>query len=229
MKTFLRKHGVKIFFLGLFAVLILGYGNYFIHKGFGIGCTPDPPPVEVVVDSWTKPLQESGYKPITETKPANIPGDKLPPSVTPVLVADGTVQDSVEVSAVVVESPDGEHWIDIIVGGEHVEIEHVSWADSPVVVKDNDWSLLVEAAWVDGCDMGLGVAWEPLEVAGSRIGLQTTFDLNADLSDSPDWAAPALRVSRRYGAFSLGAGIGYRIGEGAGLHCGVDVGIAVGI
>lgn len=218
------KKYAKLLFTGFILLLaVIGYGRYFL-------CHPEiPPQPEVIVDTWSKPLQEIGYKPITETKPANIPGPKLPPSVTPVLVAEGTVQDSVAVSAVVVESLDGQHWIDIIVGGEHVEIDHVSWADSPRVEKDNDWSLLIECAHVDGPDMGLGLAWEPLEVMGGRVGLQATTDLNPDLRDSPDWVAPAARLSRRWGAVSLGAGVGYRFGEEAGLHCGVALGLAVGL
>jgi len=217
----------KYFIAALLIIFAIGLANYYLHKNFGIGCSPDPFP-EIVVDDWTDTLTDAGYKPIHDTKPANIPGDKPPQSATPVLVAEGTVQDSVEVSVVVVETPDNEHWIDIIVGGEHVEIDHVSWADEQVE-KDNDWSLLVEGARVDGVDFGLGVAWEPLEFAGARIGLQTTFDLNADLTDAPDWVTPAIRLSRRYGAFSIGAGIGYRIGESQGLHLGLSVGIAVGI
>jgi len=226
----IKKHAKLLFIALIILIALIGYLNYGLHKWFGIGCTPDPFPGEpvVVVDDWTDTLTDAGYKPIHDTKPANIPGDKPPQSATPVLVAEGTVQDSLPVSVVVVETPDNEHWIDIIVGGEHVEIDHVSWADDGAE-KDNDWSLIIAGTFDNGLDIGAGLAWEPLQIAGCRIGIETIVDVNRDILTRPDYITLSARVSRRYGAFSLAANAGYAVGEGQGFRCGVDLGIAVGL
>ena len=188
-----------------------------------------PMPDEVViVDDWSKPLNEGGYKPATVTKPDHIPGDKLPETVEAVLYAEGSTSEH-EVEISVVTSPDDVVWIKAVIDGDVVKWRKVEYMTQPKPTRNDNWSLLVASEWLNSPDIGLGIAYEPLQFQGARIGLQAVFDLNSDLTDSPDWITPALRISRRIGAFSVGGYCGYRIGEQQGLGLGVNVGIAIGI
>ena len=161
---FLRKYFLRIFFFAILAIFFTGLLNYMLHKTFGIGCQPEPMP-EVVVDDFTKPLQESGYKPATIEKPDLIQPDKFPESVTSTMYASGTVGESdIEVS--VVSTIDGQFWVKSVVDGNVAKWEKVQYWNEPKPAEDNDFSLLIECAMIDGADFGAGVAWEPLHFAG---------------------------------------------------------------
>lgn len=212
----------------LLAFFFVGLLNYFAYKKFGIGCQPDPPPV-VVVDDWTRPLAESGYKPATIEKPDFIHDDKFPESVESTLYASGTVADSVAVEVSVVTTPDDVTWIKAVYGGETVKWSKVQYWNEPKPVQSQDWSLILAGEWVDGIDVGFGVAWEPLTVRGAKIGLQAVCDINRDILASPDWLSVSGRISKQFGSFSPGLSCGYRIGQGQGLAVGISAGIGISL
>ena len=72
-----------------------------------------------------------------------------------------------------------------------------------------------------GTDFGAGVSWSPVRFAGAEIGPCVSVDM-------PDfgWTAAGVRISRRaHSTISAGAEVGYRIGERAGIHWGVSLGV----
>lgn len=222
------------FIIALVILLCLACLNYYLHSQFGIGCSSDPP--EVVVDTWTKPLTEAGWKPATDPKPAHDPGEKFPelgsivPDVgTAVLTATGTAQgDSIELT--MIQTIDGQKWLHGSLNGSQIDFGYFWYADTPVHDDRSDFSLLIESAWVgDGPDFGAGLAYEPLQFGPVHGGGFVTADINRDILTSPDWAAAGVRASVHAGPFSAGADVGYRLGEDAGLHWGASVGLTVGL
>ena len=229
MKAFFRKYAVRIFFFAIIALFFIGLLNYVLHKNFGLGCTPDPfPDTEVVVDDWSKPLQESGYKPATVTKPDFIPGDKFPESVEAVIYAEGSAgEDEVVIS--IVETPEGTVWVKAEINGNEVKWRKVEYAQMGKDIHDSDWSLLACGQFSDGIDFAAGCSYEPFQFLGARAGLSAIVDINRDIGTSPDWIAINARLSRRMGIFSVGADCGYSMGDRRGLAVGVSVGVALGI
>jgi len=224
------KHLKTAFIIALLVLLALSYLNYYLHKSFGIGCQPDPP--EVIVDNWSKPLTDAGWKPATDPKPTHDPGEKVPPEVeaySPVLTASGTVQgDSIELT--VLETIDGQKWLHGSLNGSQIDFGYFWYSETAWKDDASDFSLLIESAWVgEGPDFGCGVAWQPLQVGPVHGGLFLTADVNRDILTAPDWAAAGGRASVHAGPFSVGGDIGYRIGEDAGLHWGASAGLTVGI
>ena len=185
------KQAKWIFFTVLILFLILSYGYFFL-------CNNGESMVDqqIVVDTWTKPLLASGYKPAIIQKPAGIPGDKQPPAGEPVLWASGTIQDSVTVEILAVETIDGKKWLTGWVGDEKVRFQQVEWSPDEVAICDNNWSVLIAEEWISGADTGVGLAYEPWTVAGARVGLQAVVDVNPDLTDAPDWISTGARISR---------------------------------
>ena len=221
----------KLIFIGIIILfVIVAYLNFFVFNKWGIGCQPEPwPEPEVIVNDWEKPLTESGYKPATVEKPEYIGEDKFPETVESVLYAGGTVQDSVDVQVSVVETPDGDVWVKAEVDGEEVKFTKIQYSQIRKPDRGHNWSLIVAGEWVDGADAGIGIAWEPLSYRGAYFGLQAVCDVNADLRDSPDWGSLSARVSRRFGAVSVGGYSGYRFGESQGLAIGIDCGVVLGL
>lgn len=216
------KHAKLIFFGIIILLAIIGYSRYFLCD------MPPPPNPQVIVDSWSKPLIDSGYKPAAFTKPDHITGDKLPETVEAVLYAEGTVDDG-ELIVSIVETPDDTVWLKATYNGEDVKFRKVEYSTQPKPTRNDNWSLILASEWIDSPDIGIGICYSPFEYRGARFGLQAVFDLNSDLTDSPDWITPAVRISRRFGAFSVGGYCGYRIGEQQGLGMGVSLGVAIGI
>jgi hypothetical protein len=190
----------------------------------------------VIPDTWSKPLQERGYREAENRKPDNIPDGKEPPAGEPVLHGTGTVEysgDTLQVEMVGVGAPDGSRWLTGYLKGpdgidRQIMFDRLDWW-IPEHDDRSDFSLIAECAFINGPDMGVGLAWEPLEFYGVNAGLAGTIDLNRDLLDSPDWAALSARLSRSFGPISAGGHLGYRIGEERGLHTGVALGVAVGL
>jgi len=233
--NFIRKWW-KLLFLGAIILLVVfAYINYFSWIKWGIGCQPDPQP-EVIVDTWTKPLTDAGWKPATDPKPEHDPGEKFPelgaivPDVgTAVLTASGTTDgDSIELT--VIETIDGSKWLHGSLNGSQVDFGYFWYADTPQHNGRSDFSLLIESAWVgDGPDFGAGLAWEPVQLGPVHGGLFASADVNRDILTASDWAAAGVRASAHAGPFSAGGDVGYRIGEDSGLHLGVSAGLVIGI
>ena len=193
----------------------------------------------VIVDTWSKPLQESGYHPARHQKPDHIPADKEPPAGEPILHGTGTVELSgnpgeLEVELIGVEAPDGSRWLTGWVKDRdgierQIVFDRLDWRE-PAHDDRSDFSLIASCAWVnDSPDMGLGLAWQPVNALGIDGGFAVSADLNERVTDSPDWCALTIRGSRDVGVFSLGAGVGYRFGEDSGLHLEGSAGLAVGL
>ena len=231
MVQFIRKHAKLIFICGIILLLAIGYLNYFLHKSFGIGCQPDPFPAEpvVVVDDWTKPLIDSGYKPATVEKPDHIAGDKIPDSVDTFIYASGVASDSIEVEVSVVIDPEGVVWLKGTYNGEDIKFHKIQVWNEPKPVHGNRWSLLATGSMLNGIDFGVGASYRLWEFWNTGIGVSATVDINETINTAPDWIAVNARLSRRYGAFSIGADIGYRLGQEQGLNVGISVGVAIGI
>lgn len=226
--NFLRKHYKLLFFGLLLIIAMVSYLNYFSYIKWGIGCRPEPGPVEVVVDNFSKPLQVAGYKPATVQKPDYIHGDEFPESVEAVIYASGTAGDlPVEVS--VVSTIDGQTWVKATIDGNVVKWQKIQVWNEPKPVHNRDWSLLIAGEWIDGVDVGVGVAFQPWEFQDTRIGFQTVVDLNQDLGDAPDWGSLGVRISREVGIVNVGGYGGYRFGEQAGFSVGISTGISLGI
>ena len=228
------KHLKTAFIIAILLLAGLAYLNYALFKNFGIGCQPDPP--EIVVDTWSKPLTDAGWKPATDPKPTHDPGEKFPelgaivPDVgTAVLTASGTAQgDSIELT--VLETIDGQKWLHGSLNGSQVDFGYFWYADTPVHDDRSDFSLLIESAWVgNGPDFGAGLAYEPVQFGPVHGGAFLTCDINRDIASQPDWAAAGVRASVHAGPFSIGGELGYRLGEESGLHTGVSAGLTVGL
>jgi hypothetical protein len=228
--NFIRKYWKLLFMAGLILIGIVAYLNYFSWLKWGLGCQPDPWP-EVVTDTWTKPLQEAGFKPARPEKPENIPGDKQPPAGEPILHGTGAVEETGEVVELVgVQTPDGKRWLTGWVDGRRVVFDRLDWSELPRHNDHSDLHLLIESAWVgDSPDFGVGVAWEPVHVLGADMGPALTMDLNRDIGQAPDWIALSGRLSRSFGPLSIGGDAGYRIGEDPGLHLGVSAGLTIAL
>jgi len=226
---FILKHAKQLFIFIILAIFFIGLLNYFAFNHWGIGCRPDPGPVpDVVVDTWSKPLTEAGFKPAEIVKPVHVPDDKVPAG-EPVLYGHGTV-DSTEVEVIGVQTPDGGKWVRVIVGGKPVHFDSLQWLEQPTPEQDNDWSVIAECAIIgDGPDFGAGVAWEPVSVLGADMGLAVTADINRDILTAPDWIAVSGRLSRSWGPVTFGADAGWRMGEDSGLHLGGAVGLTIGL
>ncbi len=230
MINFLRKYAKLIFIIAILVFAAIAYLNFGLHKWFGIGCQPDPwPEPDVVVNDWSKPLHESGYKPAEFSKPEYIGEDKFPESVESVLYAGGTVQDSVAVEVSVVETPEGTVWVKATVDGEQVKWQKIAYSQVRKPVCEHDWSIIACGQFADGLDFAAGVSWEPLQFLGARAGLSVIVDVNETITEAPDWIALSARLSRRMGAFSFGADVGYSMGERRGLAVGIDCGVTLGL
>ena len=219
---------LKYYFMAALLILVvIGYTNFFLHKAFGIGCKPDPEPV-VVVDDFSKPLIDSGYKPATITKPDLIPGDKLPESVEAVVYASGSAGDT-EVEISVVTTPDNGAWLKATIDGNEVKWRKIAYWNPAKPVHNNRWSVIVAGSMVDGVDFSVGAGYDIFQLAGCRIGIESTVDINRDVLTTPSYIAVSGRISRRYGPVSVGAHLGYRAFEEPGLHAGCDLGLIIGI
>ena len=213
----------KLIFFGIIILLaIIGYSRYFLCD------MPPPPNPQVIVDDWSKPLNEGGYKPATVTKPDHIPGDKLPETVEAVIYAEGSTSEH-EVEISVVTSPDDVVWIKAVIDNEVVKWRKVEYMTQPKPESNRDWSLLACGRFSNGLDFGAGVAWQPLQFMGTKIGISAIVDINETITDKPDWISINARLSRSFGAFNYGADIGYCLGDEQGLNVGVSVGVAVGL
>jgi len=216
----MKKHAKTIFFGLIILLAVIGYSRYFLCD------MPPPPEPEIIVDLWSKPLIDSGYKPVTGNKPV-VAG--LPDKVRPIMTASGTVRENRTVEITVVESPDKQQWIHATVDGEDVRIERFEYLIERIPNSRNDWSILACGRFSDGLDFGIGASWEPLQFMGARAGVSVIMDINENITQKPDWVAVNARLSRRIGAFSLGADVGYCLGDEQGLNVGVSVGVAIGI
>jgi hypothetical protein len=164
MIAFLRKNAKLVFLALILLLAVIAYANFGFWKLWGIGCRPDPGPVEpvVLVDTWSKPLTDAGFKPADIVDPVHVPVDI--PAGTPIIYGVGTVADSIPVDVIGVETPDGGKWIRVTVGGKPVHFQKLDWIDSPDKSADNNFSLLIAGALVgDGVDFAAGLAWEPLQ------------------------------------------------------------------
>ena len=191
----------------------------------------DSQPVPLV-DTWSKPLNDAGYTHAVTTKPQNIPDDKNPPAGEPVLHATGTVTqngtDDTQIGTVElvgVQTPDGRKWLTGWVDGRQIVFDRLDWWQ-PAYDDDSDFSLFMETALVSGrADVGVGAGYAIWHPVGLDLGAAVSFDLNRDLYDTPDWIAVSGRLSRSYDWFNVGAELGYRFGEDAGVHVGAGVGL----
>lgn len=232
--NFIRKHWKLLFFAVLVVIGVVAYLNYFSWLKWGLGCQPDPWP-EVVIDSWTEPMVDHGWKPASPDKPDGIPGDKLPPveEAEVILHGSGTVETAsgpVEVKIVGAQTPDGKRWLSGWVDGRQIVFDRLEWPQYPARDDRSDFSLLITSEWVDGGpDFGVGVAWQPIRIAGADLGPAVTVDLNRDLLDSPDWITLSGRLSRSWGPVSFGGNLGYALGESSGLRAGLSAGLTVGL
>lgn len=172
--------------------------------------TPTP-----VVDTWSKPFLEAGYKPANPSKPSGDPGGKTEfieeIGATPVLYASGITQDSLVVEIVGAYAPDGSRWLQAWVEGERVELSELDWFEPASDLKRGDWSAVIESAWVkERLDIGVGVSWEPVLFMGLRAGVGLTIDINQELNTTPDWIALTGRMSlplKGWMELDIGAGI----------------------
>jgi hypothetical protein len=226
----IRKYWKLLFIAAILLFAMCGYLNYFTFENWGIGCEPEPWP-EIIVDNWTKPLTEAGYKPAQPVKPDHIPSDKTPPAGEIILHGSGTVAETAEqVEIVAVQTPDGQRWLSGWVDGKQVTWQRLDWVLSPAHDDRSDFSLTLSAAAIDGADFGAGLHWHPVRLMGWDIGPAVTLDINRDLGLQPDWAAVTGRVSRPVlGPVSVEAGAGYRFGQDAGLHLEAGLGLAIGL
>lgn len=222
---------MKTLKLFLPSIIVLGFLLFILRPLFNIGCTPSLPTADIP-DTWSKPLSDAGYHPANHHKPENVPEDKQPPAGEVILHGSGTVENSVEtVELIGVQTPDGKKWLAGWVGDRRIIFDRLDWQQLEVANCDHsDFRLVACCAWVgDRPDMGLGLAWQPVTILGADIGPEVSFDLNEHITQSPDWFAVSGRLSRSYGPFETGIGIGYRIGEDSGLHLEGNFGLRIGI
>lgn len=119
--------------------------------------------------------------------------------------------------------------VEIVQHGESVGVN--VWVDSvPVVWQElrltwprERFGAFGEAAWVgDRFRPAAGIAWKPAVLLGVEVGPAVAVGL-----DRPAWGAVEARLSRRvYSTIEAGIGVGYRVGDCAGLHIGVGAGFA---
>jgi len=224
------KRFTYIFFGALIALVAWGYINHWFLNPWGIGCNPHPQEPEVIVDTWSKPLNEAGFKPATPEKPDHIPGEKQPPAGEVVLHGSGTVENSGETVEIIgVETPDGKKWLTGWVGDRQISFQHLDWWSETALHDDgSDMSLIACCAWVDDSpDFGAGIAWQPVNALGIDAGLSISADVNAHLTSAPDWFAAGGRLSYQIGPFSAGGTVGGRLGQDAGLHLQLDAGVEI--
>lgn len=214
----------KLIFSALLAALILAA----CIKGH---C--NPPPVDVAPFNPAA-AADSGYKPARVVKPADMPVIKPVAGSDPVIAGSGFVvrpdtlpawPDTLPVEVSVIEGG-GDTWVGVWVAGQPVHWEQLDVAKRDI--NSSDWQAVAEVASVcDRPDFGAGAAWTPVTLWGTETGLAATIDLNRVIDTAPDWGAVSGHVSRRYGPVHLGAHVGYRFGQDAGLHLAVCVGVGL--
>lgn len=178
---------------------------------------------------------ELGYKPARVVKPSNMPDIKPVAGATPIVAGSGYVvrldslpawPDTLPVEVSVIEDPAGGTWVGVWVAGQPVHWEQLDVAKRDHL--DSNWQAVAEVSAVAGRpDFGVGAAWTPFQFACYSGGLSATIDLNREIDTTPDWFAVSGHLSRHYGPVHLGAHVGYRFGQDAGLHLGVCVGVGL--
>jgi hypothetical protein len=194
----------------------------------------EPDPVPEPFDSAT--ADSLGYKPVQFVKPGQIQPVKPVQGGNPIVAGSGYVvrpdslevwPDTLPVEVSVIDDGNGNWWAGVWVAGQPVHWERLE-AIKPDADEPSDWSAILECAWVrERPDIGIGLAWTPIAFAGAETGLAATVDLNRVIDTAPDWAALCGHASKAYGPVRIGAQVGYRFGEDAGLHLGVSVGIGL--
>lgn len=177
-----------------------------------------------------------GYKPVRFVKPGQIQPVKPVQGGEAIVAGEGYVvrpdslevwPDTLPVELSVLEDGDGNWWAGVWVAGQPVTWQRLEGVKRPDDSPSN-WSALIECAWVsERADVGVGAAWTPITLWGTETGLAATVDLNRVIDTAPDWGAVCGHARRLYGPVSVGAEVGYRFGEDAGLHLGVSAGLAI--
>lgn len=169
-------------------------------------------------------LEEAGFFPADPDKKPGMPGgSKSVAGITPVVEGSGSVYvdpgqqwpDTLPVQVSVFEGPGGVPWIGTWVAGKPVQWEEKPSIQWPLRPRgDSHWRAVSQIAYFSeesGVDIGLGAAWTPVEIIGTRLGFSATFDASVFTDLDPKWAAVSLHGDRElFGPVVTGVGAGVR-------------------